>query len=111
VSENASQRLRDSLKEAKVRLSIARARNGKLIEEIKRLRQAVAAITADFTEREMRNLLVAKAKAAGSQAALAKKLGLSAAYLSDVILGRRDVRRVAERLGYKAETFYRKERP
>lgn len=63
---------------------------------------------ADLTQKEMVGEILARAKREGSQAALAKKLGISAAYLSDVCLYRRSPQRIAERLGFEMKMIFRK---
>lgn len=59
------------------------------------------------TTDEMRAMLRAACEAAGSQIAWAKANGLSSAYVSDVLAGRREPgRSIAEAFGYQPVTMY-----
>ena len=62
-----------------------------------------------MTSAQVRQLLLAQSQKIGSQAALAKQLGVSAVYLSDVIRGKREpAETICAALGIERVVTYRK---
>jgi len=63
-----------------------------------------------ITHDEMKTKILAVVKSAGSQYAAAKQLDISAAYLSDILAGKRAISdSLARKLGFRRSLMYRKE--
>lgn len=58
------------------------------------------------TPDDIRWMLRQRAQALGSQKRYAQRLGVSQGYLSDVLLGRRPVHALAQKLGYERRVVY-----
>jgi hypothetical protein len=70
--------------------------------------QPIPSVTI-IDEMAIRGLIRDRCKAVGSQSMFAEKIGVSPAYLSDMLLGKRGVSDwVANSIGYKKFTAFRK---
>lgn len=63
-------------------------------------------ITYTVDDARLRQVLESEIARAGTQTAAAKKIGISHAYLSDVLKGRRHIGAIAARLGFRTLTVH-----